>query len=417
MNVTFRPSRAKGTMEAPPSKSMAHRMLLCAGLAGGTTLIRNVDFSEDILATLDCLRATGAKVDCGERSVRVRGADAALWNRGFLSPEDGLHFPCRECGSTLRFFIPVGLLSGGRSLFSGSERLMARPLSVYEEICRSQGLFWQQEGQRLMVEGRPVPGQYRIPGDISSQFVSGLMFILPLLEGDSRIHLTPPVESRPYINMTMQVMEQFGVRTAWTDEETIEIPGGQSYLPRNLSVEGDYSNAAFFEAFNLTGGQVLVTGLREDSLQGDQVYREYFPILAKQDAELDISACPDLGPILMAMAARLRGGTFTGTERLRIKESDRGEAMIRELAKFGVSAERREISSGNGRSEEIRVMPGICPPKEMLDGHNDHRIVMALSVLLSETGGRLGGAEAVKKSLPDFFERIRELGIDAVMSD
>ena len=409
MIVTIKPSKAEGRMLAPPSKSMAHRLLICAGCAEGTSVISNVDLSEDILATLDCLRALGAGIVYKDRSVTVSGVDI----RRIAHPSE---LSCRECGSTLRFMIPVCLMSGQKNTLTGSEILLKRPLGVYEEICRDQGLTFTKEGSLLTVEGRLRAGDYVVPGNISSQFISGLLFVLPLLDEDSRIVLVPPVESRPYIQMTMQALEMFGVSVLWEETDTagpapcaIRIPGGQKYRPQDLSVEGDYSNAAFFEALNLIGGKVLVEGLSENSLQGDQVYRSCFEQLAAGTPELDISDCPDLGPVLMAMAAGLNGAVFTGTKRLEIKESDRGAAMQQELEKMNARVERME--------NEIRVWPGLSSPRETLDGHNDHRIVMALSVLLTKTGGAVRGAEAVSKSLPDFFDRLKELGIEFTATD
>ena len=409
MIVTIKPSKAEGRMFAPPSKSMAHRLLICAGCAEGTSVISNVDLSEDILATLYCLRALGAGIVYKDRSVTVSGVDI----RRTPHPSE---LSCRECGSTLRFMIPVCLMSGQKNTLTGSEVLLKRPLGVYEEICRDQGLTFTKEGSLLTVEGRLRAGDYVVPGNISSQFISGLLFVLPLLDEDSRIVLVPPVESRPYIQMTMQALEMFGVSVFWEETDTtgpapcvIRIPGGQKYQPQDLSVEGDYSNAAFFEALNLIGGKVLVEGLSENSLQGDQVYRSCFEQLAAGTPELDISDCPDLGPVLMAMAAGLNGAVFTGTKRLEIKESDRGAAMQQELEKMNARVERME--------NEIRVWPGLSSPRETLDGHNDHRIVMALSVLLTKTGGAVRGAEAVSKSLPDFFDRLKELGIEFTAAD
>ena len=408
MIVTIKPSKAEGRITAPPSKSMAHRLLICAGLAEGTSVISNVEFSQDILATLDCLRALGAGISCGDGSVTVRGVEI----RRIDHPSA---LSCRECGSTLRFMIPVCLINGQRNTLTGSDVLFSRPLGVYEEICRDQGLMFKKEGSLLTVEGRLRSGDYVVPGNVSSQFISGLLFVLPLLDGDSRIVLVPPVESRPYIQMTIQALEMFGVSVLWEKADqgssgpgpepcAIRIPGGQKYRPQELSVEGDYSNAAFFEALNLIGGNVEVQGLSDKSLQGDQVYRRCFEELKGGCPELDLSDCPDLGPVLMALAAGLNGAVFTGTRRLEIKESDRGAAMQQELEKMNARVEKRE--------NEIRVWPGVSRPRETLDGHNDHRIVMALSVLLTKTGGSVRGAEAVAKSLPDFFDRLKKLGID-----
>jgi 3-phosphoshikimate 1-carboxyvinyltransferase len=230
--------------------------------------------------------------------------------------------------------------------------------------------------------------------------VSGLLFALPTLEGDSVIRLRPPVESRSYIDMTMAALRAFGVETSWLDRVTIAVPGRQVYAWRSaVTVEGDWSNAAFFLALGLD-----VTGLDPESLQGDRVCTEYFAALRRGPAELDIADCPDLGPVLMAYAAAHRGGVFTGTRRLRMKESDRGWAMAEELAKFGIRVDVEE--------NRIAVSGGLHAPTETLDGHNDHRIVMSLAVLCTRTGGTIAGAEAVKKSFPDFFERLQDCKIE-----
>lgn len=398
MIVTISPSKAYGRMEAPPSKSMANRYLICAGCAQGTSVISNIDLSGDIAATLDCLRTLGAEVIYENRSVTIRGIDVCSLSRSVL-------LDCAECASTLRFMIPVCLMSGQHCELTGTDILFARPLSVFEEICKKQNLTYEKKGNHLSLAGRLQPGEYVIQGSISSQFVSGLLFVLPLLQKDSVIRLLPPVVSRPYIDMTIQALQQFGVRVSWMDETSIRIPGGQKYLPQeNLYVEGDYSNAAVFDSFNLLGGDVGLYGLNKDSLQGDRIYRRYFDRLQAGYAHIDLSDCPDLGPVLMALAAALHGARFTGTGRLKFKESDRGAAMQQELGRMKA---RMEVSE-----DEIRIGPGLRPPQEILDGHNDHRIVMALCVLLTLTGGRLRGAQAVCKSLPDFFERLKSLGID-----
>ncbi len=404
MTITIEPSTANGRIQAPPSKSMAHRLLLCAGLASGTSLISNAGDSDDILATLDCLRALGAQVTREGNSTSIRGINPCQ-----VSPQSALS--CRESASTLRFIIPICLLSGQPIQLTGSGKLFTRPLSIYEEICRSQGLLFEKCQNSLTIAGKLAPGRYVVPGGISSQFISGLLFALPLLDGDSTLELIPPVESRPYIRMTIDALKKFGV-TVLTDcpdsaspedFREIFIAGGQHYCPRNLQVEGDYSAAAFFEALGSLGGNVQVDGLDENSLQGDRVYRHHFEVLRNRFAEIDLSDCPDLGPILIAMAAALNGGRFTGTRRLRLKESDRGAAMQQELRKMGV---RIDVLAN-----EILVLPGLSSRQVTLEGHNDHRIVMALSILLTKTGGSIRGAEAVSKSMPDFFDRLRSLGV------
>ena len=390
MTVTIRPSAPSGSVAAPPSKSAAHRLLLCAGLAAGESVVHGVAPSEDVLATMDCLRALGA-------ACRFDGDTARVDGTGLLSGTETLL--CRESGSTLRFFVPLCLLDGRERTLAGSERLLERPLGVYEDICRERGMLFEKSAASLRLAGRLTPGTYELPGDVSSQFVSGLLFALPRLGGDSLIRLRPPVESRAYIDMTTDALRTFGVETRRRDETTIEVPGNQAFAPREAAVEGDWSNAAFFLALGAE-----VTGLREDSVQGDRVCVSHLARLREGAAEIDLSDCPDLGPVLFAYAAAHHGGTFTGARRLRLKESDRVETMRAELAKFGVSV--------TAEGDRVRVGSGLRAPAEALCGHNDHRVVMALCVLCAKTGGVIEGAEAVNKSFPDFFEKLRTLDIE-----
>lgn len=396
MRAVIRPGDAFGTAAAPPSKSMAHRLLICAGLAAGESLIRGVAPSQDILATADCLTALGAKLDWKGNDVRVTGCDP---RRASLA-----RLICRESGSTLRFFLPLCLLSGANMTLAGSPVLLGRPLSIYEDICRDQGLRFENSGEEITVSGRLVPGEYALPGNVSSQFISGLLFALPLLAEDSVLRLIPPVESRPYLDMTLDALRRFGVEIRKKDEYTLAVPGGAVYQPREEEVEGDYSNAAFLEAFNCLGGRVRVTGLRENSLQGDRVYREYFARLAQGSCTLDVTDCPDLAPVLLAVAAACRGGRLTGTRRLRFKESDRGTAMARELEKLGacVTLEENDITVAGG---------SLRAPSEPLSSHNDHRVAMALSLLCARVGGAIEGAEAVNKSFPGYWETLKELNV------
>ena len=404
MKVKIKKGEARGFVEAPPSKSMAHRLLICAGLVDGISEIEGIAESQDILATIDCLTALGTacerKQDT-EQGLKVTGAGKKLWDC-----REKRILNCRESGSTLRFFVPLCLISGGETELRGSVRLMERPLEVYEELCRDHGLTFERGQGGLSVRGPLKAANFKVAGNISSQFISGLLFAMPLLEGDSRLEIIPPVESRSYIEMTLSALKAFGI--AWTrpDENTILIKGGQRYRPRRAKVEGDYSNAAFFQTLDMLGGDVHVSNLDADSLQGDRVCGEMLRQLKSGRPELDISDCPDLGPILFAAAAATgRGAVFTGTKRLKIKESDRGSVMARVLDKFGVEVimEENRMVIGGG---------GIKAPEEPLYGFNDHRIVMSEAVLLSLTGGIIEGAEAVSKSFPDFFEKLGSLGIE-----
>ena len=396
MIATIEKGTAYGRVEAPPSKSVSHRYLICGALSGGS-VIENVAFSEDIKATLNCLKALGADYEIDGSTVKIGG----------ISPDKAVKSTelfCNESGSTLRFLIPLCLLFGQKITLKGTERLMSRSLAVYKDMCLSQGIEFSEDKESVTVCGKLSAGKYSVRGDVSSQFISGLMFALPLLENDSIIDITGAIESGSYLGMTVKALADFGIRISRTDEHTVFIKGNQTYKPRTLCVEGDYSNAAFLEAFNSVGGNVAVTGLKKDTCQGDAVYRKLFGKLVRGCPEIDISDCPDLAPVLMAVAAANNGVRLTGTHRLKIKESDRGKAMAEELSKFGCSVKVYE--------NEIEVKKrGITTPTDILSGHNDHRIVMALSLLCSITGGSISGAEAVNKSFPDYFRRLASLGI------
>ncbi len=402
MTANIKPSVLKGTAEAPPSKSMSHRLLICAGLSEGKSEIRSIAFSEDILATVDCLKTMGADIQISGDRVTVVGTLPKRAGGGVYS--------CRESGSTLRFFIPLAMLSEKASFFTGYGRLMERPMTVYEKISEEKNLLYRKNSEGITVGGVLSSGKFEVPGDISSQFISGLLFALPLCDGDSVIRLTGKTESRSYIDMTIEAMELFGVQAYWQDENTIFIGGNQQYKSCCLTVEGDWSNAAFLEAFNLFGGDVTVDGLCENSLQGDKVYREYFSLLRQGTPALDIKNCPDLAPILMAVAAKCNGCRLINTARLRIKESDRGSVMAQELSKFGAKIIVNE-------NEIIIDKAKLYTPKDDLYCHNDHRVVMSLSVLASVYGGRLTSAEAVKKSFPDFFDKVKALGMEVELND
>ncbi|MBO5370955.1 MAG: 3-phosphoshikimate 1-carboxyvinyltransferase [Clostridia bacterium] len=397
MKIKIEKSTASGTIKAPPSKSMAHRLLICSGLAKGVSTVSGIAPSEDVLATLDCLEALGARYSVDGDTVTVEGVD-------LNECKGSRELFCRESGSTLRFFLPMCLMTGSECRLHGSETLLKRPMSVYEDICREQELLFENDGETILVKGPVRAGNYKVKGNISSQFISGLLFVLPLLPGDSTLSITPPIESCSYINLTIQALHTFGVSVCWKDERTLYIKGGQSYAPGGVKVEGDYSNAAFFSALSHIGGNVNVDGLSESSLQGDRVYFKLFDMIDRGTPTIHISDCPDLGPILFALSACKNGGVFTGTARLKIKESDRAAAMAEELEKFGVSVRVNDDS--------VVVYPAqFHAPSSELSGHNDHRIVMSLAVMLSACGGVINGAEAVSKSMPDFFDKLKQLGI------
>ena len=398
MRVTIGKSVACGSVYAPPSKSYAHRLLICAALTGESVTVEGISDSEDMGATLDCIRALGA---CA-----VKEGNCVKFSHvhGFLA--DGKSFFCRESGSTARFFIPIALAFGGKMTFYGTERLISRGFSVYEDICKEQNIRLEYDDRYLTLEGRLHSGEFKVKGNISSQFISGLMFALPLLKGDSVIRVTTELESRPYIDITIDALKRYGIEITEKENNTFYIKGEQKYKPSDTTVEGDYSNSAFLDAFNILGGDVSVLGLDPHSHQGDKAYLSMLDAIKNGDPTLDISACPDLGPIIFALAGVSNGATVKGTARLKIKESDRCEAMKEELSKLGIDVHVYDNYVRINAPKELKK------PREVLYGHNDHRIVMALSVISSLVGATIDGAEAVSKSFPDFFNVIGSLGIE-----
>ncbi len=393
MIAVFKPSELSGRILAPASKSIAHRYLICAALSGHCCELMDVDYSEDILASIDCMKALGVDVRMEANTVLI---DPQGFMKTVREPLD-----CRESGSTLRFFMPLALCMGREITFIGSDRLLERPLSVFEDLCREKDFTIRRDSRSITVCGKLKCGDYRIRGDVSSQFITGLILALVYLGGESTIEIVPPFESRPYVDLTLSALCTFGAKVAYEGANKIVIHPSSMHAQK-LRIEGDYSNAAFLEAFNRLGSRIEIGNLSPSSLQGDRVFADYFDRLEEETPILDLSDCPDLGPVLFALAAMKNGAVFIGTDRLKDKESDRGAAMHEELLKLGGGMIFGENSITVPR-QRLRYR-GI-----RLNGHNDHRIVMALSVILSKLGGELQGVEAVKKSYPRFFEDLKEL--------
>ena len=412
------PAHIGGTVSAPPSKSMAHRAVLCSALAKGTSHIENLEFSKDISATLAAAGQLCARVESGP-------ADALVEGLGHFRPVFG-PVDCCESGSTLRFLIPLASLTGQSITFVGRGRLMERPQSVYETLYRKQNLHFEQANGQLTVAGSLRSGEYTLAGNVSSQFISGLLFALPLLAGDSTLHLIPPVESRSYIEMTRAAQAAFGVTSHWLDDTTLCIPGGQQYHPRDYIVEGDYSQAAFLAVLGAVKGGITLTGLAAGTLQGDaailDILRRCGAKFTRTEAglvfeqaplhgvDIDLADCPDLGPVLMVLGLLCEGTTvIRNAERLRIKESDRIAAMEAELRACG-----GVLSSEGGTITVQGCKPRLHAPEAPLSGHNDHRVVMSLTVLAlaADIPLAISEAEAVQKSWPHFFDALKPLGVE-----
>ena len=365
MNLVITPKPLKGAVTPPPSKSLAHRALLAAFLAGETAPLPDLPDSQDILATRQCL--------------------AAL--------REGKPMDCRESGSTLRFLIPVSLALRHKGVFTGRGRLMERPQTPYFNIFKEKNIAYTQENGVLTVKGALPPGDYRLPGGVSSQFVTGLLFALPLVEGDSELILTSPLESRGYVDLTLDVLEQFGISLENQNYERFLVSGRQRYQPCAYSVEADWSQAAFWYAANFVGCQVTLEGLNFDSAQGDkQAAALYWPMARPGDLDIDLAHIPDLAPPLAAMAAVRRGVTrFVHAGRLRLKESDRIAAITDALNALGAQAE--ETPDGF----VVHGMPQL-EGGGTVDCRNDHRIAMMAGVLAccAQRPSTLLGAECVK---------------------
>ena len=395
MTVVIEPSKAKGIVLVPPSKSVSHRALICGAFSEKSS-IKNIAYSEDIKATIGALKALGAKVEESENEVIIGSLLKEPLREKIIN--------CKESGSTLRFIVPIALLFEEEITLKGEGRLLKRPQNVFSELFENKEVLFSQTEEGIKVKGKIKSGKYYLKGNVSSQFISGLLFALPNIEGKSEIHLTTNLESAPYIDLTRKVLSDFGIETTY-ENGIFSVEKGE-FLSREYEVEGDYSNAAVFFLLNAIGGNIEIKGLNEKSLQGDRVIASYLNSLKTfENKPLDLSDCPDLAPVLFAAAAVFGGGEFIGTKRLKLKESDRIETMKTELKKFGINLIEKENS--------VIIEKGVLSePKEPLFGHNDHRIVMALSVLLSITGGEIEGAEAVTKSFPDFFVKLKSLGIN-----
>lgn len=398
MKVKILPSKTSGEVSAPPSKSFAHRYLIGSVLSRGKCVIKNIADSDDISATLSCIEQLGGSVTKDGNIVTVIPTNE--------KQIENTVFDCKESGSTLRFFIPVVLATGAKNCtFFGSERLLARGIKEYEKLFENSDVKINSDEKSIEVNGKLTSGNYEISGEVSSQYTTGMLFALSVLNGKSTLKITGNAESRAYVDMTIKVLKDFGADIAEPEKNFFEINGRGRLSPGEFTVEGDWSNAAFLIALSRLLGTISVSGLDENSVQGDRFLSVAFDALDGENAEIDLKDCPDLAPILFAYAAYKNGGKFTNTRRLRVKESDRANVMAEELKKFGANV---KVYENSVEIEKTQLKPPIVP----LCGHNDHRIVMALSVLAAVFGAEIDGAEAVNKSYPDFFRVIKKAGVN-----
>ena len=398
MKVKILPSKTSCEVSAPPSKSFAHRYLIGSVLSRGKCVIKNIADSDDISATLSCIEQLGGSVTKDGNTVTVIPTNEKQIENAV--------FDCKESGSTLRFFIPVVLATGAKNCtFLGSERLLARGIKEYEKLFENSDVKIKSDEKSIEVNGTLSAGNYEISGEVSSQYTTGMMFALSVLDGKSTLKITGNAESRAYVDMTIKVLKDFGTDIAEPEKNFFEINGKGRLSPGEFTVEGDWSNAAFLIALSRLLGTISVSGLNENSVQGDRFSSVAFDALDGENAEIDLKDCPDLAPILFSYAAYKNGGKFINTRRLRVKESDRANVMAEELKKFGANV---KVYENSVEIEKTQLKPPIVP----LCGHNDHRIVMALSVLAAVFGAEIDGAEAVNKSYPDFFRVIKKAGVN-----
>jgi len=380
MDITITPGKLRGTVTAIPSKSQAHRLLICSAFADRQTQLVCPETNRDIEATADCLRALGADIQRADMGYTVCPIDN-------IPPSAVLN--CGESGSTLRFLLPIAGTLGVDATFCMEGRLPQRPLSpLWEEMERMGCILSRPTENTIRCQGKLKPGKYTIDGGVSSQFITGLLFATSLIDGKSELSVTGDIESKPYIEMTKQAMTLF------------QAPRYRS--PGLVSVEGDWSNAAFFLAANALGSDVDVENLNPESAQGDRLIAELLPRL-EEDINIDASDIPDLVPILAVTAGAKHGAVFTGIGRLRIKESDRVASTIAMLTALGGKAEA---------TESTLTVYGTGYTGGTVDACNDHRIAMAAAMAATACKEQVTilGAEAVNKSYPRFWEEYKRLG-------
>ena len=423
MKIKIKPGNLKGTIEIPPSKSYSHRAVIAAALAenGKKSKIDNLKFSVDITTTTDIMENWGAEIERFESALEIIG------NGGKVAPRDK-YVQCNESGSTIRFLIPVGITSENELVFDGKGKLVDRPLDSYYKIFKEQGLKYETIGGKLplTVNGKLKSGNYEIDGNISSQFITGLLYALPLLEGDSKLIINKNLESKGYVDLTLEILKLAGIEIVNNDYKSFDIRGNQTYKPFNYTVEGDYSQVAFWIVAGIISAnrdnEVKCLHVNKNSLQGD---REIIEIVTRMGAKLeifddyvivepsktkgtviDISQCPDIGPILTVLAALSEGETrIINGERLRIKESDRITSIKTELNKLGANV------AEEGDSLIIQGVQGFTGGVTV-SAWNDHRIAMSLAVASSRCEKEiiLEEAESVRKSYPHFWDDFVKMG-------
>lgn len=414
--VRINPKILKGAISIPPSKSLCHRGIIAAALSPGESQISNVIFSDDIHATWQGMEILGAKIeDMGNGVLKIKGNQVDV--------EDEINIDSKESGSSLRFLIPISMLNNKTKVFTGRGKLVSRPLESYYKIFNEQAIIYSSENGNLplKVQGKLNPGDFEIEGNISSQFITGLLFTLPLLDGNSRIIVKGDLESKGYVDLTLDTLNNFGINIENNVYQEFLINGNQKYEARDYRVEGDFSQAAFWLVAGIIGEEITSLDLNIDSLQGDKAIIDLIKemggdieitkdkVITRRSTtrgiEIDASQCPDIVPILTVLAALSEGETrIVNAARLRIKESDRLKAISTELNKLG--ADIVELEDGLVIQGKKSLMGGI------VDSWNDHRIAMSLAIasLRCKEEVIITNSDSVNKSYPHFWEDFKKLG-------
>lgn len=415
MSIILQPKKLNGSVHVPPSKSMAHRAIICASLARGKSVIRNIEFSKDIDATIQAMKALGTMIFKYDDYLEIDGTTTFFKNN--------CEIDCCESGSTLRFMIPISLICEANVHFIGEGRLGERPLDVYYRIFDQQGIgyLYKENVLDLYIRGQLHGGTFQIPGDVSSQFISGLLFALPLMDEDSKIEITSPLESKGYIDLTLQMLKLYGVEIINQDYQVFIIKGGQEYQPYDYEVEADFSQAAFYLVAGALQNSVILKGLNIDSYQGDKVaidflkkmgcqlicVKEGYQVNAQGLVAIDIDGtqCPDIIPVIALACALAKGKSYIrNIGRLRIKECDRLKATVEVINQLGGKA---------WEYDDYMVIEGV---QQLVGGevssYNDHRMAMmeAIASTVCQKDVIIDNKECVSKSYPSFWEHFAMLG-------
>ncbi len=413
MNVIIKEANLCGDVIIPPSKSLSHRAIIAASLANGESTIKNIMYSNDILATIEAMKSLGANIECFSDYVKIKGSKPKRINN---------IIDANESGSTIRFLIPIALTTDGFITFTGKNNLVNRPLDLFYEIFDKQNIKYDHPKDKFLplnVYSKLKASDYYIRGDVSSQFITGLLFALPLLDGDSKIFITTNLESKGYVDLTLDILKKFGIDIINNNYESFIIKGNQEYKPMDYTVEGDYSQSAFFLVANMLGANINLLNMNKDSLQGDKKILEDIKSFGgniifddnilkangnPKGTTIDFSQSPDLGPALTVLAALSEGhSSFINAERLRIKECDRITSMAEEINKLG------------GKITELKdgmEIDGSILSGGIVSSHNDHRVAMSLSLIpiITKKELKILDAGCVSKSYPNYWSVYEKLG-------